>query len=127
MERYKVLVEELHHQDDLVHTRVGWPITAQAFLFTSFVLVKSNPDSFKILTAFMIPLIGFISTTIMFISIIAGIHSFFRWRKKTEEYAGKANLKELRLKRSNWRIMLGFIGPILVPLAFIILWLVVLF
>ena len=143
LEKYKITITDLFHEDHLIHERVAWLAAAQAFLFTALaalftgqgflkdtVFIK-DPDFlqkyeelFHILYS-AIPSIGLISSLLAYITIIAGIGTFFLKRDITLEQVKKANIEHLRLNRRSWKILIGFSVPLVVPLLLISIWVLV--
>jgi len=119
----RLLWERRHHQDNLIHTRVGWTITTQAFLLIGLANFIEKESELGQELASIIPWVGFVSTGIMMISIITGVETYHKIRKEIEKQ--KSDISPT-IERSGIAItLLGFLPTFVMPSVFVVLWFLV--
>ena len=103
--RYRLIRDEIVHEDGLIGQRLGWFLASQAFL---------------------VPIVAIGSCLLIFAGLLAGVATLQRWRllMKTPEYSDIHRLP--RIARDAWIIRLGWAAPITLPVIFLFAWLYVL-
>jgi hypothetical protein len=108
-------------------------MAAQSFFFTGYAIVANatpqprSPLSAKQLDLLfdIIPAVAFISDVLIYCSVIAGILALYRLRGAYATHvAPVGNFPEIH-QGSRLTRWLGFASPILLPLVFLIAWLIV--
>jgi hypothetical protein len=129
---YRTIRDQIQHEDNLIVQRLAWLMAAQSFFFTGYAIVANaapqprNPLLAKQqdLLFNMIPAVACISDVLIYCSVIAGVLALYRLRRAYATHvAPVGNFPEIhgsRLTRG-----LGIASPILLPLVFLIAWLIV--
>jgi hypothetical protein len=129
---YRAIRDQIEHEDSLIVQRLAWLMAAQSFFFTGYAIVANatpqprNPLLAKQLDLLfdIIPAVACISDVLIYCSVIAGVLALYRLRTAYAEHVAPAgNFPEIhgnRLTRC-----LGYASPILLPLVFLIAWLIV--
>ncbi len=119
-ERYR---RELAHEDNLINQRLGWFFVAQSLLFAGLgVALKQNICA---LSEIVIG-VGFISSILILISVIAAVSAFFRWRYLLTQDISSSSVRNEEyphLMRSRSIMIAGFVAPLGLPILFMIAWL----
>lgn len=118
-ERYR---SELAHEDDLINQRLGWFFVAQSLLFAGLgVALKQNICT---LSEIVIG-VGFISSLLVLISVIAAVGAFFHWRSLMTQEMNSLSVRNEEyphLMRSGVIMIAGFVAPIGLPVLFMMAW-----
>ena len=129
---YRIIWDQIQHEDNLIVQRLAWLMAAQSFFFTGYAIVANatsqprNPLLAKQLDLLfdIIPAVACISDVLIYCSVIAGVLALYRLRRAyATRVASVGNFPEIhgsRLTRC-----LGYACPILLPLVFLIAWLIV--
>ncbi len=119
-EKRRLLWSWRHHQDNLIHARLGWSIATQSFLLIAFANTLAHPHPTIALVAGLIPWLGLISTAVMMVSIASGIYTFSRIRlelhSESDDDAPRFGRNQSAL---SW---LGFLPALVTPVLFILFW-----
>jgi len=124
-----ILWNRRNHQDNLVHTRLNWLIAAQAFLIIAFFNASGldDPPWWVLLS---IPIVGILSTSLVYKSILAGIATYKDVRDKLHnviefhesEQVKKEYSKTLLVRDWSEIIRGGFLPCLIVPCVFLAFW-----
>jgi hypothetical protein len=129
---YRTVRDQIQHEDSLIMQRLAWLTAAQSFLFTAYaitanaslqprnpVLVKQQDLLFAI-----VPGVACLSGALIYCSVIAGILVQKRLRHAYATHvASVGDFPEIQGNR--FTFWLGLAAPILLPLVFLIAWLVI--
>jgi hypothetical protein len=129
---YNAVREQIEHEDNLTTQRLTWLVASQSFLFTAFAILVNAPMTSKwpILTLKqeqvfqLIPIVGFASSLLIYLSIIAGLLAMSRlrahWARNTcaGECAALPPVQSSLLSRT-----LGTLTPAALPPGFMLIWL----
>jgi hypothetical protein len=125
--RYRLIRDEIVHEDGLIGTRLGWFLASQAFLLSALATANGNERKMPAWNTNyffpLIPLVAIVSCLLIFAGLLAGVATLQRWRRlmKTPEYDDSQHLP--RITRDAWIIRLGWAAPIALPVIFLIAWL----
>jgi len=131
VECYNILRDQLHHEDNLITQRLSWLMGSQAFLFTAYAIVLNGPERPKNamigllqdLLLGTVPAVGLLSAALIYVSIIAGtiaMFNIYRFAQGRHNFGDAARFPPLR--GGKLTRYLGFASPLLLPLLFIIVW-----
>jgi hypothetical protein len=126
-----MLRDQLQHEDNLITQRLSWLMGSQAFLFTAYAIVLNGPERPK--TALMgslqnvllgtLPVVGFLSAALIYVSIIAGVLAMINIYRFTQSRNDVGDVDRfLPLRGKKLTRYLGFASPILLPPLFILVW-----
>ena len=128
--RYRLIRDEIVHEDGLIGTRLGWFLASQAFFFSALAIAQGNQ---KIMPSWssnyffpLIPIVAVLSCFLIFLGLLAGVAALTKWRQmlNTPEYADAERLP--RIVRDGLIIRLGWAAPVALPIVFIVAWIYVL-
>jgi hypothetical protein len=131
VERYHILRDQLQHEDNLTTQRLSWLMGSQAFLFTAYAIVLNAPeraknariDSLQDLLLETLPLVGLLSATLIYLSIIAGIIAMVNIHRLARNLCGIDEAGRFPpLQGAKLTLYLGYASPLLLPALFIVVW-----
>ena len=131
-ESYGILRDQLQHEDNLITQRLSWLMGSQAFLFTAYAIVLNSPErpknvlvgSLQDVLLGTIPIIGFLSAVLIYLSIIAGVLAMINIHRFAHRRSDIAELSDsLPLRGRKLTFYLGFASTTLLPPLFIFVWL----
>jgi hypothetical protein len=129
---YNIVREQIEHEDNLITQRLSWLVASQSFLFTAYaILVNASQTSklpileLKQVQVFhLIPMVGFVSGVLIYVSILAGILAMARLRTHWARNACTVDCNGLPPIQSPLvSRFLGLITPALLPPGFTLIWL----
>jgi hypothetical protein len=135
VEQYHVVRSQIEHEDNLVSARLSWLLASQSFLFTAYAITLNGPplSHFKMfetnasLLIFLLTIVGIVSALLIWVSILAGIAAMRNLKTDFERRVGPAlpsGLPPIQTRGAPLRA--GQLGPVLIPLLFTTVWLVLL-
>src|SRR5262244_2376918 len=92
LEHYRIVRGQIEHEDNLVSQRLSWLLASQAFLFTAYAITLNGPvqlhlqifESHVQLLILLVPLVGIVSASLIWLSIIAGLSAMKKLRMDFE-------------------------------------------
>ena len=129
---YHTVRDQIQHEDSLIMQRLAWLMAAQSFLFTAYAIIANaspqprNPVLVKQqdLLFTIIPGVACLSSVLIYSSVIAGILVQNRLRDAyATQVAPAGDFPEIQGSRLT--LWLGLVSPILLPLVFLIAWLII--
>jgi hypothetical protein len=129
---YRTIRDQIQHEDNLIVQRLSWLMAAQSFFFTGYAIIaNASPQARNPLLAKqqdllfnIIPGVACISDILIYCSVIAGVLALYRLRRAyathVSSVGGFPEIQGSPLTRC-----LGIASPILLPLVFLIAWLIV--
>ena len=128
--RYRLIRDEIVHEDGLIGQRLGWFLASQAFLLSALATANGGERRMPAWSTNyffpLVPLVAIVSCLLIFAGLLAGVATLQRWRRlmTTSEYHDIARLP--RIARDAWIIRLGWAAPVALPVIFLIAWVYVL-
>lgn len=123
--RYKMIRDEISHEDNLMGSRISWFMASQSFLLTAQAIAQGPRPGFPNLhNNFFFPLLpvaAILSDLLILAGVFAGIAVLRRWRKMLED-AGSRFDAFPRIRRDGFIMSLGWSAPIGLPLVFLAAW-----
>ncbi len=125
------LREEIRHEDNLINQRVSWLVSSQSFLLTGFAIALNGPlqarfpqyERLNLLLISLIPVVGVVICLVSYLSIFAGVLHMRQIRR----LAGTFHPRHLPgVQGTDVTRRMGLSGPVLTPVVFLIVWLVLL-
>ena len=127
--RYKMIRDEISHEDNLMGARVSWFMASQSFLLTALAIAQGGQHEFpnRRNNYFfpLLPVVAILSDLLIFAGVLAGIHALRRWRGVMRAAGSRYEIFP-QLHRKNTTIALGWSGPLGLPLVFLVAWMYVL-
>jgi hypothetical protein len=133
---YRVFRDRIEHEDNLIIQRLSWLVASQSFLFTAYAITTNGLSSLdpKIASRFveqsgllfrLIPTVAIGVALLIYISILAALKAI---RQMRHLYQSKSPTPELPpIQTSATTRLLGLFAPLVLPLLFVSVWLVLLF
>jgi hypothetical protein len=124
--RYRLIRDEIVHEDGLIGQRLGWFLASQAFLLAALATANGSERRMPAWSTNyffpLIPLVAILSCLLIFGGLLAGVATLQRWRRlmKTPEYHNI--LLFPRVARDAWIIRLGWAAPVALPVIFLVAW-----
>lgn len=131
VERYRILREQLQHEDGLTTQRLSWLMASQAFLFTAYAIAVNGPERAKNaligarqdLLLGIIPAVGLLSTVLIYIGLIAGIMAMFSIQRLARGLFDGGEASQFPpLQRGTLTRCMGLAAPLLLSPLFIVVW-----
>ncbi|HZR18082.1 MAG TPA: hypothetical protein VFE51_12375 [Verrucomicrobiae bacterium] len=135
LDSYKLFRERLEHEDNLIVQRLSWLVASQSFLFTAYAITTNGLTSLdpKISGRYLeqatllfrlIPTVAICVAVLIDISILAALRAMRQIRRLYQAKAISPELPPIQTAASTR--LLGLSAPLLLPLLFISVWLVLL-
>jgi hypothetical protein len=123
---YKVVRDEIAHEDNLAGTRLSWFLASQAFLLSAMAIAYKGPGhSYPNVTNDfffpLVPLLAIGSCTLISLGIFAGWVALRRWRRLLHEMLLKDPMLPA-IGRDGWILQFGWIAPLGLPILFGLAW-----
>ena len=135
VEAYQLFRSRIEHEDDLIIQRLSWLVASQSFLFTAYAITTNGLSGLEPKTAGrfleqaellfrLIPTVAIGLALLIYISILAALRAIRQMRRL---YLARLISPELPpLQTAAATRLLGLSAPLLLPLLFISVWLVLL-
>jgi len=122
---YQKYCKQLDKEDTLINNRVNWLLASQSLLFTALAIGETGAGAaFRGAIASIVPVFGFSSALLMWLSVLGAIRSFFRYRYLLGSVCPVDDARRYpQLHRDRCNIVLGHISPLLLPPLLIGVWL----
>ena len=125
-----VLRSRLDRENELLVHRTAWVVGSQAFLFSAYAMaVNGHPGAAPAayqqarLLASAIPWVAVVALVLLNISIAGNLAALIHLRRQVDEDCDPRMRVLLIGRRAR---MAGMVAPVLIPVAFLITWLVLL-
>lgn len=135
LNQYRIVRTQIEHEDNLVSQRLSWFLASQSFLFTAYAITLNGPiqlhfkdfEAQERLLMHLLPLVAIVSAALIWLSILAGFSAMRKLREDFYRHAGSqlpSGLPPIQTKGST--LLGGQLGPVILPLLFLAVWLVLL-
>lgn len=121
--KYDRYCRELDKEDKVLNDRVTWLLVSQSILFAAVQLGGQGPGGNIVK---IIAKVGCALSVIIWLSVLAAIFSFLRYRFRLRKCCPPANDPDeayAQLHRWMLNIILGFTAPFVLPIIFFLAWL----
>lgn len=128
--RYRLIRDEIVHEDGLIGWRLGWFMASQAFLLTALAAANAGGGRMPAWSTNyffpLVPLIAIVSCLLIFAGLLAGVTALRGWRRlmNSPEYDDIHRMP--RIAHDTWIIRFGWAAPITLPVVFLTAWVYVL-
>jgi hypothetical protein len=135
LETYQLFRSRIEHEDNLIVQRLSWLVASQAFLFTAYAITTNgltNVDP-KLAGRFLeqatllfrlIPTVAVSVAVLIYISVLAALRAIRQIRRLYQTSSISSDLPPIQTSASTR--LLGLSAPLLLPLLFVSVWLVLL-
>ena len=124
--RYRLIRDEIVHEDGLIGQRLGWFLASQAFLLAALATANGGQRTMPAWSTNyffpLVPILAITSCLAIFAGLLAGVAALRRWHRLmgTPEYSDYQRLP--RIVHDTWIIRFGWTAPISLPLLFLAAW-----
>jgi len=135
LEHYRIVRSQIEHEDNVINQRLSWFVAAQSFLFTANAMVLNAPptplfpqfrETVRLLVL-LVPLVAVCSCLMIYTTVVAGVLAL---RNLREFVSRRPDLQEPDhlppIHGSFVTSTLGLVVPLLLPLLFLIVWMLLL-
>lgn len=132
---YSIVRGQIEHEDNLIGQRLSWFVAAQSFLFTAYAITVSNSgpnhtgpviERMRLLL-WLIPLTAILTCVLIYATIIAGSLAIVALHRLYHNYVDHAATTGLPPVQGYRRTqILGQAAPMLMPLVFLTVWVLLL-
>ena len=123
--RYKLIRDEIAHEDSLMGARLSWFMASQSFLLTALAIAQGGQRTLPTpaINYFfpLLPIVAIGSSAVIFAGVLAGITMLRQWRRMLDRHY-PLTLALPRVRRDERVTMLSWSAPICLPLMFIVAW-----
>jgi hypothetical protein len=131
-QNFSLIQARLSHEDDLVNQRVSWLVSSQSFLLTAYAITLNGlaADASKPLAIVqrklldLLPIVGIACVLLVCVALIGGLSAISELRRFAATQYEKDRLFLISKPTTQF---LGVSAPVLIPLAFLVIWTAVLF
>ena len=135
LEFYQVFRSRIEHEDNLIIQRLSWLLASQAFLFTAYAITTNGLSGLEPKTAGrffeqsgllfrLIPAVAIGVALLIYMGILAALRAIRQLRRLYQTRAVSPELPPIQTAATTR--LLGLSAPLLLPLLFISVWLVLL-
>jgi hypothetical protein len=121
IEKEKIAHDQWQHEDALINHRLTWLLTVQIALFAGYgwLIEKITQTGHDLILygrfVWLFPFFGFLSALAILVSIISAIRAQTRIAAK---------FPEIDFPADKWSTREGWVAPIVIPLFFLLAWVV---
>ncbi|HUN87250.1 MAG TPA: hypothetical protein VMU28_00570 [Terriglobales bacterium] len=132
IERYRLVRQQIEHEDNLVSQRLSWLLGSQSFLFTAYAISLNGPAQIRSkdleshigLLLLILPLVSIISAFLIWMAVLAGTWTMYQLRRVYEHEFVQFFGRQLPPVQSTGRALLfGHFAPVILPPVFMVVWL----
>ena len=135
IEYYKIIRSQIEHEDNLINQRLSWFLAAQAFLFTAYAILLNAPTEVRAqkfatqqdLLFLLVPIVAIGLSVLIYTTVFAAMIAMAHLRRLLESHVKEQERAVLPpVQGYRLTLVLGQAAPILIPLLFIVIWIVLL-
>jgi hypothetical protein len=127
---YRIVREQIEHEDSLISERISWFMTSQSFLFTAYAIsltarieLRTPWHAAQQALVFIIPVIAICTAFLFWLAILVGIGVMRRLRRFLNSRMSEAMKNALPpVQTIGGRLALALSGPVMLPPLFIATW-----
>ena len=132
IERYRLVRQQIEHEDNLVSQRLSWLLGSQSFLFTAYAISLNGPTQIRSkqlethlgLLLLILPLVSIISAFLIWMAVLAGTWTMYKLRRSYErEFVRFFRDQIPSVQSTGLALLLGHCAPVILPVVFIVVWL----
>src|SRR5207247_7638018 len=124
-DRYKLIRDEIVHEDNLMSNRLNWFTASQSFLLTALAIAHQGDTAMPTRTNDylfpLVPLVAICSCLLILAGIVAGLAALRRWRSLLATTVAGADFLP-RIASDKSIVVLGWSAPVLLPIIFLAAW-----
>ncbi|MGZ4815282.1 MAG: hypothetical protein ACXVZV_07730 [Terriglobales bacterium] len=127
LDRYRLVRQQIEHEDNLISQRLSWLLGSQSFLFTAYAISLNGPsvirskalESTVILLILLLPLVSILSALLIWLAVLAGMWTMYKLRHgfQAENLSGVPSVQS-----TGGALLMGQFAPVFLPALFIVIW-----
>jgi hypothetical protein len=127
---YRLVREQIQHEDNLIAQRLSWLIASQAFMFSAYAITLNMPErthasrfsSQQQLLALLIPIVAGCIGVLVMVAMAAGVLAMADLRRAYRRMAPHTGPCSVPIQGSSRTRLLGLVTPLLLPPLFTGVW-----
>lgn len=124
---YKLIRDEIVHEDNLMSNRLNWFTASQAFLFTALAIAHTKiepvlPTRTNDYFFPLVPIVAICSCLLISFSILAGLAALVRWRRLLRECINQCGQTLPNTGPDTYIIIFAWSAPVCLPMVFLTAW-----
>jgi len=132
LDYYRVLREQIQHEDNLLTQRLNWFLTSQSFLFTAYTIAAVNTpaaaraNTIRSAMLLLLPILGLSVAALVLCTVLAATAAMAILRREFKDHAQHFNFAPVDLPPvQGYRAtqLFGLAAPVLLPAVFAGAWL----
>lgn len=132
LERYRLVRQQIEHEDNLVSQRLSWLLGSQSFLFTAYAISLNGPVQIRSkplentlgLLIVLLPLVSILSALLIWLAVLAGTWTMYKLRHHYSALFVRTLGTEIpAVQSTGGSLFLGHFAPLFLPALFIVIWL----
>ncbi len=128
LDRYRLVRQQIEHEDNLISQRLSWLLGSQSFLFTAYAISLNGPaqmhskqfESTVNLLIVLLPVVAILSALLIWLAVLAGMWTMYKLR---HSFLGHEIAGVPPAQSTGVALVLGHFAPVFVPALFIVIWL----
>jgi len=127
LDRYRLVRQQIEHEDNLISQRLSWLLGSQSFLFTAYAISLNGPTQIRLkpyentvsLLIVLLPLVAILSSLLIWLAVLAGMWTMHKLRHgfRAENLTGIPNVQS-----TGGALLIGQFAPMFLPALFIVIW-----
>jgi hypothetical protein len=132
LDQYRLVRQQVEHEDNLVSQRLSWLLGSQSFLFTAYAISLNGPvqlhaksyESTVTLLVLLLPLVAILSAVLIWLAVMAGVWTMYKLRRQySSQFRSTLPGDVPSVQSTGGALVLGHFAPVLLPALFIVIWL----
>jgi len=128
LDRYRLVRQQIEHEDNLISQRLSWLLGSQSFLFTAYAISLNGPTQMRLkpyesavgLLILLLPLVAILSALLIGLAVLAGMWTM---RKLRLGFRGYEIVELPPVQSTGGALLIGQFAPAFLPAMFIVVWL----
>lgn len=131
LDQYRMVRQQIEHEDNLVSQRLSWLLGSQSFLFTAYAINLNGPLKLHILAyegtaallMTLVPLVAILSAFLIGLTVWAGMWTMQKLRSRYGRQLMEIFHDEFPpIQSTGGALFLGHFAPVFLPVLFIVIW-----
>jgi len=131
LDQYRLVRQQIEHEDNLISQRLSWLLGSQSFLFTAYAISLNGPVQIRSksfqgtvdLLILLLPLVAILSSVLIWLAVLAGTWTMYKLRHAYSQRITATFRSELpSVQSTGGALILGHFAPVFVPALFIVVW-----
>ena len=126
-ERYRLVRQQIEHEDNLISQRLSWLLGSQSFLFTAYAISLNGPSQIRTkpyestvtLLILLLPIVSIVSALLIWVAVLAGMWTMYKLRHgfRFDDLHGLPSVQS-----TGGALVMGQFAPVFIPALFVVIW-----